>query len=163
MSNCNIDNTWITFHYSAIIFYGVYGILCWFFPEHYGKNIYFRGNWKEIHSTDGILWYFMIGAGECCIHMALLTLFMFKFANPEVSNMTNWIKIYLEFQIVTWIKWTITELYYTIKKVEWVIVGSLHVTLCLIVLSMAVNNYLSSFFRQTASTLLPSGSNTKAP
>ena len=84
----------------------------------------------------------MIGAGECCIHMALLTLFMFKFANPEVSDMTNWIRVYLIFQILTWIKWTLTELYYTVKKVEWVKIGCLHVTLCIIVLAMAVANYM---------------------
>ena len=67
MSNlCNVDDTWDSFHFSAIIFYGAYGLLCWFIPDIYGKFIYFRNNWKDdIHSNDKILWYFMIGAGEC--------------------------------------------------------------------------------------------------
>ena len=47
MATCNVDNIWDTFHYSALIFYGAYGLLCWFIPETYGKNIYFRNNWKE--------------------------------------------------------------------------------------------------------------------
>ena len=106
MGTCNVDDIWNTFHYSALIFYGAYGLLCWFIPETYGKNIYFRNNWKEFHSNDGILWYFMIGAGECCIHMALLTLFLYKFAKPdENNNNSNWLEAYLIIQILTWIKW----------------------------------------------------------
>jgi len=141
-SNCDINSIWDTFHYSALIFYGAYGILCWFFTEPYGKHIYFRGNWKELHSTDEILWYFMIGAGECCIHMSVLTLFCYKFAHPDRNDdLSNWVEAYLIIQILTWIKWTITEAYYTYKKVEWVVIGCVHVALCLIVLSMAIANY----------------------
>lgn len=118
MTNCEVGDIWTIFHFSALIFYGVYGILCWFFPEPYGKHIYFRGNWKDIHSKDEILWYFMIGAGECCIHMSLLTLFVFKFGNPSHNDFYDWIIVYLIIQILTWIKWTLTEAYYTYKKVE---------------------------------------------
>ena len=144
MSNyCNENNMWETFHYSALIFYGVYGILCWIFPEPYSKYIYFRGNWNETHSEDTILWYFMIGAGECCIHMALLTLFIFKFGEPNRNNdLSGWLEAYLIIQILTWIKWTITEAYYTYKKVEWVPIGCIHVMLCIIVLCMAIENYV---------------------
>jgi hypothetical protein len=138
----NVNGTWDLFHISALVFYGAYGILCWFFPEIYGKNIYFRGNWKELHSTDTILWYFMIGAGECCVHMSLLTLFIFKFGVPDRNiDLSDWMEAYLIIQILTWIKWTITEAYYTYKKVEWFVIGCVHVTLCLIVLSMAIANY----------------------
>ena len=143
MATCNIDNTWNIFHYSALIFYGAYGLLCWFIPETYGKNIYFRNNWKEFHSKDGILWYFMIGAGECCVHMAILTLFLYKFAKPNGNNVnSNWLEIYLIIQILTWIKWLLTETYYTYKKVEWVPIGCVHVILCSIVLGMAIINYI---------------------
>jgi len=143
MSNCDIDNAWSMFHYSALIFYGAYGILCWFVPELYGKNIYFRGNWEEQHSNDKILWYFMIGAGECCVHMALLTLFAYKFIDPNYAfNMDNWIRFYLVVQVLTWIKWTLTEAYYTYKKVEWVAIGCVHVLLCIVVLSFAIFNYI---------------------
>ena len=142
MTNCNVDDIWATFHYSALLFYGVYGILCWAIPDIYGKHIYFRGNWEEIHSTDKILWYFMIGAGECCIHMALLTLFVFEFGKPDRnSDKHDWMTAYLIIQILTWIKWTITEAYYTYQKVEWVPIGCVHVFLCLVVLTMAVINY----------------------
>ena len=83
----------------------------------------------------------MIGAGECCIHMALLTLFLSKFAYPDGNNET-WLSFYLIFQILTWIKWLLTEAYYTYKKVEWVPIGCVHVALCTIVLGMAVANYI---------------------
>ena len=142
MSRCDIDNIWDTFHYSAIIFYGAYGLLCCFLPELYCKNVYFRGNWKEIHSTDEIFWYFVIGAGECCIHMALMNIFAYKFANPNNTNFDDWVRAYLIIQIFSWIKWTLTEAYYTWKKVEWVPIGCVHIVLCLIVLSFAITNYI---------------------
>ena len=149
MTSCNIDESWAAFHYSALIFYGAYGLLCWFVPKWYGSTIYFRNRWdldNDFHSTDGILWYFMIGAGECCIHMALLTLFMYHFAKPDDNNdddvTNNWLEMYLIVQVLTWVKWLLTEAYYTYKKVEWVPIGCVHVFLCAVVLAMAIGNYI---------------------
>ena len=45
--NCNINKTWDTFHYSAMIFYFAYGLLCCFAYRPYCKYIYFRGRWDE--------------------------------------------------------------------------------------------------------------------
>ena len=85
----------------------------------------------------------MIGAGECCVHMALLTLFLYKFAKPDGNNdNSNWLESYLIIQILTWIKWLLTEAYYTYKKVEWVPIGCVHVILCSVVLGMAIGNYI---------------------
>ena len=144
-NNCNIDDIWDAFHYSAIIFYGAYGLLCCFAPELYGKHVYFRNKWNdEIHSKDEIFWYFVIGAGECCIHMALMNLFVYKFGKPDGNqsdDISNWIEAYLIIQILSWIKWTLTEAYYTYKEVEWVTIGYVHITLCLGVLGMAIGNY----------------------
>ena len=143
MKDCNVEDSWNLFHFSALIFYGVYGILCWFVPEQYGKYIYFRGNWSiENHSKNRILWYFMIGAGECCIHMSLLTIFMYKFGYPNNNqNNPSWVNSYLIMQILTWIKWTFTEAYYTYYNVEWIPIGCVHVFLCTVVLTFAVLNY----------------------
>ena len=145
METCDIGKTWDAFHYAAIIFYGAYGLLCCFVPELYSKHIYFRGRWKQFHSKDEIFWYFVIGAGEGSIHMSLLTLFVYKFANPGNSGMLenrSWLKGYLVFQFLSWIKWMITEAYYTYKGVEWSLIGYIHVFFCGIVLSLAIENYL---------------------
>lgn len=142
--DCDISDIWDTFHISALVFYGAYGLICCFIPELYCKNIYFRNNWNnEIHSKDKIFEYFVVGAGECCIHMALLTLFIYKFGNPNRNkDIDDWMEAYLIIQILSWIKWTFTEAYYTFKKVEWVPIGCVHIFLCLVVLSMAIANYI---------------------
>lgn len=146
--NCNINKTWDTFHYSAMIFYFAYGLLCCFAYRPYCKYIYFRGRWdinnNNWHSNDKILEYMTIGAGECCIHMTIMNLFGYIFANPEKisSNLKEYLEGYLIVQICTWIKWTLTEAYYTYTKIEWVPIGILHIFLCLCVLAMSITNYI---------------------
>lgn len=141
--SCNVKDTWDTFHYSALIFYGAYGLLCCFLYKSYCRFFYFRNKWSDNHDNDKILEYMTIGAGECCIHMSILTYFGYKFGYPDGmdSNMEDHLKAYLIIQILSWIKWTLTEFYYTYTDVEWVPLGCLHVFLCLIVLAMACVNY----------------------
>lgn len=67
MTNYEVVDTLTIFYCSGLIFCCGYRISCWFFPEPYEKHIYFGGNWKNIHSKDEILWYFMIGAGSCVL------------------------------------------------------------------------------------------------
>ncbi len=146
-NECNVDGIWAAFHWSAIIFYGGYGILCWFVPEWYGKTIYFRNRWNlenDFHSTDKIFYYFVIGAGECCVHMSLMNYFGMKFGNPsDNDNLSNWLMhLYCIIQILTWVKWTLTEAYYTYKDVEWPPIGCVHVMLCIIVLALSIQQYV---------------------
>ena len=143
-NNCDIDSIWDTFHYSCIIFYGAYGLLCTLVYRWYSRHIYFRGNWEDKHDTDRILEYFAIGAGECCLVMAAFGVFCYKALHPNKTNdngLSDWTEAYLIFQIICWIMWTITEAYYTIEKVEWRTIGCVHVTLCIAVLIMAITNY----------------------
>tara|TARA_B100002019_G_C21234311_1_gene581882 strand:- start:328 stop:786 length:459 start_codon:yes stop_codon:yes gene_type:complete len=141
--DCKVNGIWNAFHYSAIIFYGAYGLLCCFFYKPYCEHIYFRGNWKDFHNTDKIMEYMTIGAGECCIHMAIMNYFAYIFADPQKidSSFTNYLEAYCIIQVLTWIKWTVTEFYYTYTKIEWVPIGCLHIFLCLCVLGMAIANY----------------------
>ena len=144
MKDCNVNEIWEAFHYSALIFYGAYGIICCFFPNLYCENIYFRNRWNEFHKTDKIFEYMVFGAGECCIHMALLTIFMLKFGKPNRNqDISDWLEAYLIFQILSWIKWTLTEAYYTYTRVEWLPIGYLHTLLCIIVLSLSITNYIT--------------------
>lgn len=76
------------------------------------------------------------------VHVSLLTLFVFKFGNPSHNDFYDWIRVYLIIKILTWIKWTLTEAYYTYKKVELFTIGCVHVFLCLVVLAMTVMNYI---------------------
>ena len=54
---------------------------------------------------------------------------------------SNYIRIgddFLTLQVVTWCVWTLTEIYYTYKGVEWGVIGPVHVALCVLVLSFSV-------------------------
>lgn len=144
----NLIDSWNYFHSSCILFYLVYGLLCFFMYVPYCKHIYFRGRWNNAHSQDKILEYFAIGAGECCIVMAVLTTFCYYLMLPEISdfNIINHRPIvyrYVEFQIFCWVMWFLTELYYTVKGIEWPIIGSVHVILCGIVLFQVIMVYLN--------------------
>ena len=97
-----------------------------------------------MHDEDKILEYYAFGAGECCLVMAALNYFCYNSLDPIITNqtcMSHVTKYYLEFQIATWVMWFLTELYYTVTRVEWPVVGSLHVVLCSIVLYQAYDVY----------------------
>jgi hypothetical protein len=152
-----------TYMYSSMIFYGAYGILCLFFFKWYCRNIYFRGyypknvrwfgakegdlRWTKFHNTDGPMDYMTRGAGECCIVMAYSVVFVIQLIIAiknivEGDDPKNYLYIgdnFLTVQIVTWLMWTFTEIYYTWKQVEWELIGPVHVILCLIVLSFSIN------------------------
>jgi len=150
------------YQYGSIIFYGGYGILCWFFFKWYCRTIYFRGwfsekprwhgaeggakRWTNFHEKDGAVDYMARGAGQCCLVMAYSVFFVCKYmfalsAILDGANPSNYVGIgrdFLTTQIITWTVWTCTELFYTYKQVEWPVIGSVHVLLCCIVLAFSI-------------------------
>ena len=87
------------------------------------------------HDNDKVMEYFVFGAGECCFVMAFL-MFMLK-DNIEYNKKI----INIKFQIVFWIMWTYTELYYGLTGVEYPIISTIHVVLCMAVLFLSIKAY----------------------
>lgn len=147
MFSCSpqFSNKWSTFHNWCVGFYIIYGILCLVAYRPYSRYIYFRYTWTNFHDTDKIFEYFAFSCGLCCIVMGILTEFCHQSLNPENTmfsvNKEDLTGNYLIFQILCWTCWTLTELYYTFKKIEWCVIGCIHVMLCLFVLILSTECY----------------------
>lgn len=109
--------------------------------------IYF---WNEFHHMDGPdheIHYMTRGAGECCLVMAYSVYFAIAWTYAimniaEGADPCDFVHLgdyFLTIQILTWCMWTLTEIFYTYKKVEWEVVGPIHVIMCIIVLSFSIS------------------------
>ena len=129
------------FHTASGGFYFIYGLICIFFYRPYCRNYYFTQHWTTRHDTDKPLNYMMIGAGECCIVMAILTHYidimielLYIHVKPPRNCIFTSINAYLIMQMWIWVTWTCTEAYYTWIQVETTWLGIVHVIMCLFVL-----------------------------
>ena len=151
--------------WGSFLFYLGYGILCFFLFKTYCRYVYFRGNypencrslwhgaragqprWTEFHDMDGPMDYMTRGAGECCLVMAYSVYFAIAWTYAimhivEGADPCDFVHLgddFLTIQILTWCMWTLTEIFYTYKKVEWEVVGPIHAFLCIVVLPFSIS------------------------
>ena len=120
------------FSWACFAFYFGYGIICTLIYKPYCRYIMFP---KWDHDDDKVMEYFVFGAGECCVVMAILVLLLKDGVDNHKKSQN------IIFQVYCWIMWTCTELYYGLTGVEYPIISTIHVILCIIVLYLAIKSY----------------------
>ena len=121
------------FHLLSFLFYAGYAFLCVFAYRPYCRHIYMTPVWTDHHDVDPVLEYMTIGAGQCCLVMAVLTYYCRRCKDPA----------YWTWQTAIWVMFTVNEAYYTwVRHVEPNTTGTVHVVLCSAVLYCAVDGML---------------------